>query len=73
MNSTQRDVYEGWNFGAQVGIGFLFKMFDRVSVGVKYNGQTDFSSFKTNNSVAFCDEQKIKYLNTIGLVFKVQL
>lgn len=73
LNNIQRDVYEGWNFGAQVGIGFLFKMFDRVSAGIKYNGQTDFSSFKTNDNVALSNEQKMKYLNTIGLVFKVQL
>lgn len=49
LNNTQKDVYEGWNFGAQLGVGFVFEMFDNLSAGINYNVQSDFSKFRSNN------------------------
>jgi opacity protein-like surface antigen len=50
MNISQKDVYEGWNFGSQLGLGFVFKMFDNFSTGINYSGQSDFSKFKSNRA-----------------------
>lgn len=71
--TTREDVYEGWNFGAQMGMGFMFKAYEHVSVGIHYNGQSDFSTFKTNNNQPLEDEQKMKNLNTIGIVLSFGL
>ena len=50
LNDTQKDVYEGWNFGAQFGVGFVFEVFDDYSFGINFNGQSDFSKFESNNN-----------------------
>ncbi|WP_250434052.1 outer membrane beta-barrel protein [Hanstruepera flava] len=63
------DVYEGWNFGFQLGLGFLYKFGDCFSAGLNYSGQSDFSKFETNNGQVLNDEQRLKNLNTIGLIF----
>ena len=51
INSTQKDIYEGWNFGAQIGLGFLYEIFDNYYAGINYIGQSDLSKFETNNNV----------------------
>ncbi|WP_223033870.1 outer membrane beta-barrel protein [Hanstruepera marina] len=63
------DVYEGWNFGFQLGLGFLYDFDNCFSAGINYSGQSDFSKFETNTSQVINDEQKVKNLNTIGLIF----
>jgi len=73
LNILQKDVYEGWNFGSQLGLGFVFKMFDNFSAGVNYSGQSDFSKFKSNNNSGINDKQKLKNLNSIGVVLMVDL
>lgn len=73
LNSIQKDIYDGWNFGAQLGIGFVFEFFDNFSVGVNYNGLSDFSKFETNNNQIINDKQKIKNLNTIGMMLLLKL
>ncbi|MEP5254562.1 MAG: hypothetical protein ABJQ39_05830 [Winogradskyella arenosi] len=73
LNSTQEDVYGGWNFGTQLGLGFVFKMFDGVSAGLNYSGQSDFSKFETNNNVGINDKQKMKNLNSIGIMLMIDL
>jgi len=73
LNILQKDVYEGWNFGSQLGLGFIFKMFDNFSAGVNYSGQSDFSKFKSNNNSGINDKQKLKNLNSIGVVLMVDL
>ena len=73
LNNTQKDVYDGWNFGAQIGIGFVFEMFDNFSAGINYNGQSDFSKFESNNNVGINDKQKMKNLNSIGIILMIEL
>ncbi len=73
LGTTREDVYEGWNFGTQMGMGFLFKAYEHFSVGIHYNGQSDFSTFKTNTNQPIEDEQKMKNLSTLGIVFSFEL
>lgn len=67
LNTIQEDVYDGWNFSAQLGMGFMFKAFENMRVGIHYNGQSDFTTFKTNNNQPLEDEQKMKNLSTFGI------
>ena len=67
LNNSQKNIYEGWNFGTQLGLGFVFKMFDNFSAGINYSGQSDFSKFKTNNNLGINDKQKLKNLNSPNL------
>ena len=73
LNVSQKDVYEGWNFGSQLGLGFVFKLFDNFSAGVNYSGQSDFSKFKSTNNSGINDKQKLKNLNSIGVVLMIDL
>ncbi|MCB0743704.1 MAG: outer membrane beta-barrel protein [Ignavibacteriae bacterium] len=73
INNTQKDIYEGWNFGAQIGLGFLYEIFDNYYAGINYNGQSDFSKFETNNNVGINDEQKMKNLNSVGVILIIEL
>ena len=73
LNNSQKNVYEGWNFGTQLGLGFVFKMFDNFSAGINYSGQSDFSKFKTNNNLEINDKQKLKNLNSIGIILMIDL
>ena len=73
LNVSQKDVYEGWNFGSQLGLGFVFKLFDNFSAGVNYSGQSDFSKFKSTNNSGINDKQKLKNLNSLGVVLMVDL
>ena len=73
LNISQKDVYEGWNLGSQLSLGFVFKMFDNFSAGVNYSGQSDFSKFKSNNNSGINDKQKLKNLNSIGVVLMIDL
>lgn len=73
LNGTQEDIYEGWNFGAQFGAGLLFELFDGFSAGINVSGQSDFGKFETNANQGISDKQKIRYLNSMGLIFVVDL
>ena len=73
LNNSQKNIYEGWNFGTQLGLGFVFKMFDNFSAGINYYGQSDFSKFKTNTNVGINDKQKLKNLNSIGIILMIDL
>ena len=73
INSTQKDIYEGWNFGAQIGLGFLYEIFDNYYAGINYIGQSDLSKFETNNNVGINDEQKMKNLNSVGIILIIEL
>ena len=73
LNDTQKDIYEGWNFGAQIGLGFLYQIFDNFSAGINYNGQGDFSKFETNNNAGINDQQKMKNLNSVGAILIIEL
>ena len=71
--STRENTFEGWNFGGQIGIGVLFNFVDKMKFGFAFNGQSDFSKFNSNNSSGVTDKQKMKNLNTIGLILKFNL
>lgn len=70
--TTQKDIYSGWNFGMQMGFGFLYKIFDDYYAGINYNQQADFNTFQTKNNVGINDEQKMINLNSIGLIFLIE-
>ena len=73
MASTSENYFEGWNFGVQIGIGILFDFMDKMKFGFAFNGQSDFSKFKSSNSSRIVDKQKMKNLNTIGIILKFEL
>ena len=73
LNTTQKEVFDGWNFGAQIGIGFVFDMFWNMSAGINLNGQSDFSKFESNNNAGINDKQKMKDLSSIGIVLIIKL
>jgi len=73
LNNTQKDIYEGWNVGAQFGLGFLYNMFDNWSAGLTFNGQSDFSKFESNSASGIDDKQKMKNLNSFGIIFMIDL
>ena len=70
LSSTTENIYEGWNYGGQLGIGFLFSFNEKVKFGMAFNGQTDFSKFK---SQIINDNQKMKNLTTIGLMLSYNI
>jgi long-subunit fatty acid transport protein len=73
LNETQKDVYNGWNFGAQFGFGFAFEMFDNYSIGINYKAQSDLSKFESNNNAGINDKQKFTNLNSVGILFMIDL
>jgi opacity protein-like surface antigen len=73
LNETQKDIYNGWNFGAQFGFGFAFEMFDNYSIGINYNAQSDLSKFESNNNAGINDKQKFTNLNSVGILFMIDL
>jgi len=70
-NSTE-NLYNGWNVGTQFGLGILFDYTKRMKFGFIFNAQSDFSKFKSNNP-NITSNQKIKNLNTIGILLKYKL
>ncbi|MAP54061.1 hypothetical protein, partial [Altibacter sp.] len=66
-NLGEIDVFEGWNFGLQLGLGFGYNIVSNMGAGIICNGQSDFSDFETNAGKTFNDEQKHKNLNSIGV------
>ena len=81
LTFSQKDVFDGWNFGAQIGLSFMFEISDDFSVGINYNGQSDLSDFEKNNNFGLkntpisgiADKQKMKNLNSLGIIFKLKL
>jgi hypothetical protein len=68
LMNTRDKVYGGWNFGAQLGIGFMFKFYKNYNLGLSYFNQQDFSKIKTNKNAGITDRQK-KETDTIGIIF----
>lgn len=73
LNNSKKNIYEGWNFGTQIGLGFVFKIFDNFSTGINYSGQSDFGKFKSETKQGINDKQKLKNLNSIGIVLMIDL
>lgn len=61
-----------WDFGVQIGIGFLFKIATNFSVGANYSGQIDFSKFETKNNTKINNTQKMN-LNSTGIILLFEL
>ncbi|MCI2230467.1 PorT family protein [Polaribacter sp. MSW13] len=72
LNSTQKNIFKGWNFGTQIGLGFVFEVFDNFNFGINYIGQIDLSKFKTTNNQIINDEQ-LTNLNTVGIIVVIDL
>lgn len=69
FNGTVKDLYEGWTFGAQFGLGIAFRLNEYFSFGMNYTGQSELSKAETTNNASFNDKQKLTNLNTLGLFF----
>lgn len=67
------DIYDGWNLGMQLGLGFVYQLEPHFGIGVNYTGQSDFTKFGTRNNQVFSGEQKMKNLNTFGLILLFNL
>lgn len=58
----------GWNFGSQLGLGFVYQLNKNIGFGINFNGQSDLTKLKT-----YSGESKIKNLNSLGLLFLFSL
>ncbi|WP_196886224.1 hypothetical protein [Aureivirga sp. CE67] len=67
---TLEDIYEGWNFGTGIGLDILYKTSSNSSIGLSYNGQSDFTKFESKNSN---QKQKIIGTNTFGFILRLNL
>ncbi|MEM7108123.1 MAG: hypothetical protein AAF519_07840 [Bacteroidota bacterium] len=73
LDNTQEDIYEGWNFGAQLGVGILFKLADSYYSGINFQWQSDLSKFESSNTAGINDEQRMNNLNSVGILFMIKL
>lgn len=73
INRIEKDVYEGFNFGMQLGLGIGYRFDERVGFGINFNSQSDFSSFETSDNATFKNEQKHKNLTSIGIFATIKL
>ena len=73
LKGNVEDVYEGWNFGTNIGIDFIYKLKPGLSMGLTFSGQSDFSEFEMNKDFGKDQKQKIINLNTIGYFFRIEL
>lgn len=70
---TVKDVYGGWNFGLQSGIGLAYNYNKKIGLGIMFNNQGDFNRLESDASKGITDEQKISGINTISLLFTIDL
>lgn len=68
VDKVQKDVYGGWNYGFQIGTGFVFEFFEGLSFGLSFKSQADFNSIKTNQTAMIKDEQKFETLSSVGIL-----
>ncbi|MFK7748406.1 MAG: outer membrane beta-barrel protein [Kordia sp.] len=73
VGGTIDDVYEGWNFGLQTGIGLSYNFNQKVSLGIMFTTQGDFNRIDSDPNKGIADAQKITGVNTIGLLFAINL
>jgi opacity protein-like surface antigen len=66
------DIYSGWSFGLQFGVGMSYHISSKMSLGVMFNSQGDFNRLSIDTSKKiFADPQRISRINTLGLVFTI--
>ncbi|WP_430412619.1 hypothetical protein [Kordia sp.] len=73
VGGTVEDVYEGWNFGFQSGVGLAYNFNHKISLGVMFNSQGDFTKLDSDPTKGVEDEQKLSGINSIGLLFGINL
>jgi len=73
LNRTDKDVYEGFNFGAQLGLGIGYQFDERLGFGINFNGQSDFNSFETTSNSNLNDEQRHKSFTSLGIFATIKL
>lgn len=73
LSNSQKDVFKGWNFGTQLGLGFVFKIYDGFNAGINYSVQSDLSNLKSNNDSGLNDKQALKNMNSVGIILSVDL
>ncbi|KAB8155182.1 outer membrane beta-barrel protein [Kordia sp. TARA_039_SRF] len=68
------EVYEGWGFGLQSGIGLSYNIDSKISLGIMINTQGDFNrGYDADTTVGPPVSQRIKSINTVGLLFNWNL
>ena len=71
-NNYQKVKSKGWVFGTEIGFGLLYKIIENYKVGINLNSQSDFSRFDIQNDVV-SDKQKLKFLNSVGIILLIDL
>ncbi|WP_416372212.1 hypothetical protein [Aequorivita sinensis] len=73
LNNSQKNNYNGWNYGAQLGFGLAYRVSNRFSVGFNYGLQFDLSKFKINPDLGTDNKQKLGKLNALGIILIIEL
>jgi opacity protein-like surface antigen len=74
LNSTQKNIFEEWNFGAQLGVGLVFKLYTNFHLGFNYGLQYDLSKFSSSNKqLVINNKQKLGRMNSLGIVLVMEL
>ncbi|PWH86614.1 porin family protein [Brumimicrobium oceani] len=74
LNSTIKNSFEGWNFGAQLGVGLTYELYKNLHLGFNYSLQYDLTKWSAvKNLLVINDKQKLGRMNSIGLVMVMEL
>jgi len=73
LNSIDEDVYSKWTVGMDLGIGISYKISEILNFGFYISGQQDFNKIESDNTALIRDKQKIKTLNTFGIIAHFEL
>lgn len=73
LNNSQKNNYNGWNYGAQLEFGLAYRVSNRFSVGFNYGLQFDLSKFKINPDLETDNKQKLGKLNALGIILIIEL
>lgn len=73
--TSDEDVFEGWNYGAQIEMGFLFKISEALSAGINFCGQSDLFDVEATKSQGrfstLLEKQRLKSLNSVGIILEI--
>src|SRR5690606_12248928 len=70
LTTVDNDVYKGWNFGVQLGVGMTHTVYDNFSLGIQLLTQSDFTD---QNASTNANNQKIKNVSSFGMLVKYDL
>ncbi len=75
MLKSEEDVFEGWNYGAQIEVGFLFKISEALSAGMNFSGQSDLFDIEASKSQdmysSYIETQRLKNLISVGVIVEI--